>query len=72
VGDRVVVTKPYAGDSYGGNGEHTAVCWKDGCYIGEVIAGRSSGIRVDREGVPVAWASRGGIARAAIRRGRRG
>ena len=47
---------PYFGDSYGGNGKHTAaVGWK-GLTIGDIKEGRTAPYRIDRNGTPIGWA----------------
>ena len=53
----MVLIGPYHGDSYGGNGTHTAAVGWDGLVIGEIVdLRRKAPFRIDRHGVPVAWA----------------
>ena len=52
---------PYQGDSYGGNGTHTAaVGWK-GLTIGDIKEGRAAPYRIDRNGTPIGWAPKSSI-----------
>ena len=52
----VELVGPYYGDSYGGNGTHTAaVGWK-GLTIGAIKEGRKAPYRIDRNGTPIGWA----------------
>lgn len=53
----VELVGPYHGDSYGGNGTHTAACGWDGLRIGKIfLDGRKAPYRIDRNGVPIGWA----------------
>jgi hypothetical protein len=48
---------PYYGDSYGGHGSYTAACGWTSLTIGQVFTdGRAAPIRIDRNGIPIAWA----------------
>jgi hypothetical protein len=53
----VELVGPYHGDSYGGGGTHTAaVGWKN-LVIGDIVdLSRKAPFRIDRDGVPIAWA----------------
>jgi hypothetical protein len=55
---------PYHGDSFGGDGTHTAAIGWDGLYIGACYPDRIAGIRIDRDDVPIGWTSRSSVIRA--------
>jgi hypothetical protein len=52
----VELVGPYHGDSYGGNGTHTAAVGWNGLKIGQYIEGRAAPWRIDRNGTPIGWA----------------
>jgi hypothetical protein len=50
---------PYHGDSYGGNGTHTAACGWPGLRIGRTFKdGRAAPFEIVRDGVTIGFAAR--------------